>query len=89
MTRKKYSPEQIIDYLREAEILLSKGSTVPQMCRKIGIAEKTYYRWRKEYSSLSVDQDILEQLGYLFIRGLHDFIRSDNGPEFTSKVVRS
>ena len=56
MTRKKYSPEQIIDYLREAEILLSKGSTVPQMCRKIGIAEQTYYRWRKEYGSLSVDQ---------------------------------
>ena len=69
---------------------MTKGSTVPQMCRKIGIAEQTYYRWRKEYSSLSVDQDILEQLGYLFIyRGLPDFIRSDNGHEFTSKVVRS
>ena len=38
---------------------------------------------------MSVDQNILEQLGYLFIRGLPDFIRSDNGPEFTSKVVRS
>ena len=69
--------------------MLSKGSTVPQMCRKIGVAEQTYYRWCKEYGSLSVDQNILEQLGYLFIRGLHDFIRSDNGPEFTSKVVRS
>ena len=89
MARKRYSPEQIIGYLREVEILLSKGSTVPQMCRKIGIAKQTYYRWRKEYSSLSVDQNILEQLGYLFIRGLPDFIRSDNGPEFTSKVVRS
>ena len=55
MGRKRYSPEQIIGYLREAEVLLSKGSTVPQMCRKIGIAEQTY-RWRKEYGSLSVDQ---------------------------------
>ena len=35
---------------------MSKGSTVPQICRKIGIAEQTYYRWRKEYGSLSVDQ---------------------------------
>jgi transposase-like protein len=56
MGRKRYSPEQIIGYLREAEVLLSKGSTVPQICRKIGIAEQTYYRWRKEYGSLSVDQ---------------------------------
>ena len=56
MARKRYSPEQIIGYPREAEVLLSKGSTVPQICRKIGIAEQTYYRWRKEYGSLSVDQ---------------------------------
>ena len=89
MARKRYSSEQIIGYLREAEILQAKGSMIPQICKKIGVVEQTYYRWRKEYSSLSVDQDILEQLGYLFIRGLPDFIRSDNGPEFTSKVVRS
>ena len=56
MARKRYSPEQIIGYLREVEVLLSKGSTVPQICRKIGIAEQTYYRWRKEYGRLSVDQ---------------------------------
>ena len=56
MARKRYSSEQIIGYLREAEILQSKGSTVPQICRKIGVAEQTYYRWRKEYGSLSVDQ---------------------------------
>ena len=56
MARKRYSSEQIIGYLREAEVLLSKGSTVPQVCRKIGIAEQTYYRWRKEYGRLSVDQ---------------------------------
>jgi transposase-like protein len=56
MARKRYSPEQIIGYLREAEVLLSKGSTVPEICRKIGIAEQTYYRWRKNSGSLSVDQ---------------------------------
>ena len=56
MARKRYQPEQIIGYLREAEVLLYKGSTVGQVCRKIGIAEQTYYRWRKDYGSLSVDQ---------------------------------
>ncbi len=56
MARKRYSAEQIIGYLREAEVLLAKGNTIPQICKKIGIAEQTYYRWRKEYGSLSVDQ---------------------------------
>lgn len=56
MGRKRYQPEQIIGYLREAEILHSKGSTIPDICRQIGIVEQTYYRWRKEYGSLSVDQ---------------------------------
>ena len=56
MSRKRYSSEQIIGYLREAEILQAKGSTIPQICKKIGVAEQTYYRWRKEYGSLSVDQ---------------------------------
>ena len=53
MARKRYQPEQIIGYLREAEVLLSKGSTVGQVCRKIGVAEQTYYQ---DYGSLSVDQ---------------------------------
>ena len=56
MARKRYSAEQIIGYLREAEVLLAKGGSIPQICKKIGIAEQTYYRWRKEYGSLSVDQ---------------------------------
>jgi putative transposase len=56
MSRKRYSPEQIIGYLREVEVLLSKDSTVPEVCRKIGISEQTYYLWRKKYGSLSVDQ---------------------------------
>ena len=56
MGKKTYSPEQIISYLREAELLHAKGSTIPQICKKLGIAEQTYYRWRKKYGSLSVDQ---------------------------------
>ena len=56
MARKRYSAEQIICYLREAEILQAKGSTIPQICKKIGVTEQTYYRWRKEHGSLSVDQ---------------------------------
>jgi transposase-like protein len=56
MARNRYSAEHIIGYLREAEVLLAKESTISQICKKIGIAEQTYYRWSKEYSSLSVDQ---------------------------------
>ena len=56
MGRKRYQPEQIIGHLREAEILLVKGSTIGQVCRKTGITEQTYYRWRRDYGSLSVDQ---------------------------------
>jgi putative transposase len=56
MARKRYSAEQIIGYLGEAEVLLAKGSTIGQVCRKIGIMEQTYYRWRRDYGSLSVDQ---------------------------------
>ena len=56
MARKRYSAEQIIGYLREAEVLLAKGSTIGQVCRKIGVTEQTYYRWQRDYGSLSVDQ---------------------------------
>ena len=56
MARKRYSSEQIISYLREAEVLLAKDSTIGQVCKKIGVTEQTYYRWRKEYGSLSMDQ---------------------------------
>ena len=47
---------QIITKLREAEIELAKGQTTSQVCKKLGIAEQTYYRWRKEYGGLRVDQ---------------------------------
>ena len=56
MPKKRYSPEQIIAKLREAEVELAKGQTTPQVCKKLGISDQTYYRWRKEYGGLRVDQ---------------------------------
>ena len=56
MPRKRYTSEQIIVHLREAEVELAKGQTTAEVCRKLGISEQTYYRWRKEYGSLRVDQ---------------------------------
>jgi transposase-like protein len=56
MGRKRYSPEQIVTLLREAEVLLSKGSTVGAVCREIGISEHAYYRWRRDYGGLNVNQ---------------------------------
>lgn len=56
MARKRYSPEQIITHLREAEVLLARGETVGSVCRQLGITSNTYYRWRKEYGGLEVDQ---------------------------------
>jgi len=56
MARKRHGAEQIITKLREAELMLSKGKSVPQACKKIGVTEQTYYRWRKEYGGLKLDQ---------------------------------
>ena len=56
MTKKGYTPEQIINKLREAEILLSQGNGIGEASRKIGITEQTYYRWRKEYGGMRVEQ---------------------------------
>jgi transposase-like protein len=56
MARKRYTVEQIIAKLREAEVELAKGAKTPEACRKLGISENTYYRWRKEYGGLRVDQ---------------------------------
>jgi len=52
MGRKRYSPEQIIRHLRQAEVLSSQGRSVSEICREIGVTENTYYRWRKEYGSI-------------------------------------
>ncbi len=56
MARKRYTAEQIITKLREAEVELAKGQTTSQVCKKLGISDQTYYRWRKEYGGLRVDQ---------------------------------
>jgi putative transposase len=56
MARKRFSPEQIITMLREAEVLLNQSTPVAEVCRKLGISEQTYYRWRKEYGGMRVDQ---------------------------------
>ena len=51
MSRKRYTPEQIISMLREAEVALAQGQSVGQACRTLGVSEQSYYRWRKEYGS--------------------------------------
>ncbi len=56
MVRKAFKPEQIISKLREAEVLLSQGSTVGEASRKLEVTEQTYYRWRKEYGGMRVVQ---------------------------------
>lgn len=56
MVRKSYTPEQIINKLREAEILLSQGITLAVVWKKIGISDCTYYRWRREYGGLRIEQ---------------------------------
>ena len=56
MPRKRYTTEQIIGELREAEVGLSQGRRVGQICKKLGVTEQTYYRWRKEYGGLRMDQ---------------------------------
>ena len=56
MARKRYSAEQIIGHLRQAEILISGGKTIGEAARQLGISEQTYYRWRREYGGMEVDQ---------------------------------
>jgi len=56
MGRKRYTVESIVRMLREAEVELAGGSTVNQVSKKLGINQQTYYRWRKEYGGLRMDQ---------------------------------
>lgn len=56
MPRKRFTTEQIISKLREAEVELSRGKKVPVICKQLGVTEQTYYRWRKEYGGLKMDQ---------------------------------
>jgi putative transposase len=53
---RKRTPEQIVSLLRQIEVGTANGKTLPQACKEAGIAEQTYYRWRKEYGGLKVDQ---------------------------------
>ena len=56
MSRNRHTSEQIISKLREAEVELARGVPLAQVCKKIGVTEQTYYRWRKEYGGLKLDQ---------------------------------
>jgi len=56
MSTKKYKPEQIVNLLRQIEVEIANGKTTPQACRDAQITTQTYYRWRKEYGGLKLDQ---------------------------------
>ena len=56
MVRKNFTPEQIINKLREAEIYINQGIPIAEASRKIGVTQQTYYRWRKEYGGLRIEQ---------------------------------
>ncbi len=56
MARKRYSPEEIITKLREADVALAEGASVNDVVRRLGVQKVTYYRWRKEYGGMRVDQ---------------------------------
>ena len=56
MPRKRFKTEEIIQKLREAEVLLSQGKNVAEACRQIGVTDQTHYRWRKEYGGVRTDQ---------------------------------
>ena len=56
MPNKRYKPEQIVNLLRKIEVELANGKTTPQAAREVGITEQTYYRWRREFGGLKLDQ---------------------------------
>ena len=56
MSRKRFKAEEIVNKLREADVLIAQGRSVAQVCKQIGVVEQTYYRWRKEYGGLKADQ---------------------------------
>jgi len=56
MGRQKHTAEQVISKLREAEVLQAKGMSMEEMLRQLGVSDATYYKWRKEYGGLRVDQ---------------------------------
>ncbi|MBM4406824.1 MAG: transposase, partial [Chloroflexi bacterium] len=56
MPRKRFAAEEIINKLREAEVRLARGETVAQVCKVLGVTDQTFYRWRREYGGLRIDQ---------------------------------
>jgi hypothetical protein len=62
MPMKKYKPEQIVTLLRQVEVELANGKTTPQACKEAEITAQTYYRWRKEFGGLKLDQAKLKRL---------------------------
>ena len=56
MARRKHTPEQVINKLREAEVAMAEGGTVAEAVRRIGVTQQTFYRWRSEYVGLRIDQ---------------------------------
>jgi putative transposase len=56
MAKKTFKAEDIINKLREAEVLTSQGKTVAEICKGLGISDQTYYRWRKEYGGMGTEQ---------------------------------
>ncbi len=56
MSRKRFSAEEIVNKLRAADVALAKGATVAQACKQLEITDQTYYRWRREFGGMKVDQ---------------------------------
>ena len=56
MAKRRHTPEQVINKLREAEVAIAEGSTVAEASRRIGVTEQTFYRWRSEYGGLRIDE---------------------------------
>ncbi len=56
MARKRHSAEEIVNQLREAEVLIAGGTTIAQVCKQIGVTDQTYYKWRREYGGLKTNQ---------------------------------
>ena len=68
MAKKGYTPEQIINKLREADIMLSQGAAIAIVSKKIRVSAHTYYRWRKDYGGMGVDQARRLNYFYHFLR---------------------
>jgi transposase-like protein len=56
MSRKRFTPEQVLGLLRQAEVELAQGKRIGEVCRSLGISEQSYYRWRAEYGGLKLEQ---------------------------------